>query len=377
MVDEKSRQTLMPPVSKLAEGIAWDYHRIVKAVIPTSYMNPYKTKVAPHQQGNRGTCVGQSSSSLMDYIHIMLTKEEPTGQIIRNIKVGDVAVRDQLYDQSFSAECIYDWSRKEGNVTEPAGSYCNAAIRALYKRGCCLERQWWTSKESRAVWATPFPAAEEFVIAEGEKHKIEGYAALRTVVAVKEALALHGVCIGAINIYDNYDQNKVIVGGVQLFDGNLPDPAGECVGSHALCFIGYDDMEQKLYFRHSWEGWTEFGSISYRYWEEAGGDFWVALDEHESIIGRQNFKTVSIQSNVDAKIKINDMEVGTTPYDASLEIGKTYKIDAAVNGTTQTKIITVDDKTDSVQFVFSTPNGTNIFQIIIELIKLIVGLFKR
>ena len=57
---------LMPPVQKPAMGVNWDYEALLKGkeeavALPTSSMVPGKDDVAPHQQGDRGTCCGLST----------------------------------------------------------------------------------------------------------------------------------------------------------------------------------------------------------------------------------------------------------------------------------------------------------------------------
>jgi hypothetical protein len=341
---------LMPPVEKPAQGIAWDYGKITEdPTVPSSYMNSLNGKVAPRQQGDRGTCVGQSSAEMMDYNHIKLTGEMPTGEIKRNITDLSPAVRDQLYDQSFSAESIYVWSRKEGNVTYPSGSYCRVAIAALVKKGVCLESQWYTSKCSLGAWATPYPLSEEGCLEEAAKHKLEGYAVITTIAALKKSISSNGVALGAINIYSNYlDMPLVEEDGQLVRDGNLPEISGDLAGSHALCFIGYDDSVQRLYFRHSWEGWTKIGSISYQYWEQAGGDFWAPLDTADTVIGRTLYATLTFMvTPSDACLLINGVQqTGPFPIKVVLERGKTAAIIVSANGY-KTQVISmnvVDDR---------------------------------
>jgi hypothetical protein len=119
---------LMPPVKKPAEGIAWEYGKIQKGRVayditaPSNVVSPWNKKVAPRQQGDRGICVGESSSELRDYLYLIITKQDPTGTIVRDITDPNapLAIRDQLYNESFSAQFIYEGSRKEGGVTEPS-----------------------------------------------------------------------------------------------------------------------------------------------------------------------------------------------------------------------------------------------------------------
>lgn len=367
------RVFLMPPVQKPAMGLNWDFETLLKEKaaaesLPKESMVPFKDDVAPHQQGDRGTCVGQSTSSVADYLHIILTGQKPTGTIQRNVQVSN-GIRDILYDTSFSAQAIYEWSRKEGNVTSPSGSYCSAAIRAWNKKGIPLESQWWTSKTSYGVWDTPYPASEAECLEEAAKHKLDGYAAINTLTALKQCLATTKVALGAINIYANYmDNGQVTEDGVLVYDGNFPDPKGDVVGSHALCWIGYNDNTRRLYFRHSWEGWTKFGSISYDYWERAGGDFWAPLDKADTVIGQKIYKTlqISVQPEGAAKcaiLTINEViRGGSLPTKISFEKGQPATIRVTADGyVEQTMSITkVDDSTPDVVFTLETDKAKTV-----------------
>lgn len=365
---------LMPPVMKPAEGIAWDFGKIQEEeILPDEVMSPFNGKVAGRQQGDRGICVGEGASAMMDYLHLINTGEAPTGEIIRNISDMSPAVRDQLYDQTFSAEAIYQWSRKEGNVTAPSGSYCSAAIRALNKKGICLEKQWYTSKSSRGAWHEAFPCSIEECEAEAALHKLDGYAVIRTAYDLKRCLAKYGVALGAINIYENYmNGGTVKEDGQDVIDGNLPEISGSLAGSHALVFIGYSESKRRFYFRHSWEGWTKLGSISYNYWESAGGDFWAPLDKTDTIIGQKVYKTleISVQPEEAAKcavLTINGVKrAESLPAKISFEKGQPATIQVTADGfISQTEYVEkVDDNTQPVAFVLEADvvQTTNLFQ---------------
>jgi hypothetical protein len=253
----------------------------------------------------------------------------------------------------------------------------------LYKVGICLEKQWWTSKSARGVWQTPYPASKAECLAEAAKHKLDGYAVIRTVNDLRLAIFKNGVALGAVNIYENYMQNM----SGNLYDGNLPDPRGECVGSHALCFIGYDDNEQRFYFRHSWAGWTELGSISYNYWNLAGGDFWAALDANEAAIGAALYRTVDItvlpQAASDVAIVTIDgtAPVGKPPYRLAFEAGRTVVMVASAPGyVTQSKTIKIDEGVSSVSFTLeiNNPGTTSSWRQFIDWITMILmKIFRR
>jgi len=380
---------LNPPIDKKIASqlmnVRWGYDEILAAapppavvVVPAISMNPYPDKVAPRQQGNRGICVGMSTVYYLDLIHFMLTGQDPEGTIIRDIKEGGQALRDALFDISYSAQFAYDMSRVEGNVTDPSGSYVNASVRSILKNGCCLESSWWTSKTAQSVWLTPYPKTDVECKAEASLHKTDGYAALKTIEEIKKAIFLHGACIGAVNIYENYMRSKVIVNGVELYDGNLPDPYGECVGSHALCFYGYNDNEGRLYFLHSWEGWTFKGSISYNYWNMAGGDFWVVLDTSEAIIGMDINMKVDITSNVPAEVFVDGQSYGITPCHAHVLIGQ-HKFKAIATGYKTKEIdVKVDESTTAIAIVLETEqNSSGFWMALVAMLKSLFSLWRK
>jgi hypothetical protein len=379
---------LNPPLDKkVASQLMnqrWGYDEILAAAPPPVVVSlppvimTAVTMIASRQQGDRGTCVGQSTVYLLDLIHFMLTGQLPKGEIVRDIVEGGKAIHDALFDISYSAQCAYELSRKEGGITDPSGSYVNASVKSIFKNGCCLESSWWTSKTAKYVWQTPYPKSQVECDAEATQHKTEGYAALKTVTEIKQAIFAHGACIGAINIYENYMQGKVTENGVGLYDGNLPDPSGECVGSHALCFFGYNDNERRLYFLHSWEGWTFKGSISYAYWDIAGGDFWVVLDTSEAIIGMDINMKVDITSNVPAEIFVDGQSYGITPCHAHVLIGQ-HKVKAIATGYKTKEIaLNVDESTTAIAIVLETEQNPNNFWVaLVTMLKSLFSLWRK
>lgn len=127
-------------------------------------------------------------------------------------------------------------------------------------------------------------------------------------------------------MYDNYLSMQ---GG----DGTFPDPSGSIVGFHALCFYGYDS--DRLYLVHSWGDFCGmYGSISKNFFTQARDyiQFFVILDANEVLIARGTYKTVTITSNVPAKVYVNGVLTGDTPYKVPVEIGKKYEILVSAEG---------------------------------------------
>jgi len=337
----------------------WQYRRIRLArgitPRPVQWMNPYWQVVASRQQGDRGTCVGQSHAVLMDLIHVTLTHEQYTGTIVRDVDDG---LRDQLYDQSFSAECIYELSREEAGITgSEEGSYVADAIKALQKKGICLERQWWTVKDPKRATEGPYPASKEECMATCEQHRIEGRAAITTIEEMKDAIYEYGAVTACINVYAN-----CTAGGIDpadgLYRGDWPDPAGELIGSHALVFIGYD--EARVYFMQSWRGWKVLGSISNKYWTMAGGDCWAPLDKSDTTIGDNIYKKVVIEvtgtdgRGLPATLTVDNKSIGESPVTVNWLIAHTYNVRAEYRGVSKEQIVHVDDGLTSVVMYLET-----------------------
>ena len=315
------------------------------APFPAEYKNPYAKQLAPRDQQDRGTCVGQATAYCYDLMYMMLMKDVPTPEDKACYKKNVVDVlettHDVLYPQSASAESFYQESRKIGNVTYPSGSEVRFSARAWCGYGMNLETQWHTDKTGYKVWTLP-PGVRE--VANGgmtpeqatefaSQHKAEGWAQVSTTPGgnptweqVCSAIANKGFCLGAIPIYENFSSME---GG----DGAYPDPGGALSGFHALCFYGYD--ENNLYLMQSWGNWCGiYGSLSYNYFRHAIDliQFFVILDANEVLIAREGHSSISVTSNVPAQLTVNGVLVGNTPQKIALEKGKMYSFVVSADG---------------------------------------------
>lgn len=302
--------------------------------MPDEWMNPDIDDVVRRDQAGSPSCVGQAIAYSRDLDLIKLTGQRPErvdrDRVKRDVDYSDRIWYDIYYRQSMSAEHSYRSSREIGNVTYPAGSYVVAGMQALFERGICLHDQWVCPKSGIASWATPYPdwsdAVEETAIETAPKHKIDGYARVRTWNEVCQAIYKHGCVVGTIGMWENFM--------TQPHHPQLPNPRGDECGAHALCFIGYDS--QRLYFLHSWYGyqddgtpeWNKVGWISRAYFNRGFIDGYVALDDEECQVAYANHTTVTISCITwpDAVIWIDGVEIGCSPARIRLEIGKSYVI---------------------------------------------------
>jgi len=350
---------LMPVLDPVYQGkpMDWSFERIQMlkgvpevAAYPESYKNPYAMLVAPRDQKDRGTCVGQSTAYCYDLKYIMLTKDTPTDedgdQYKKDVIDSIGTLHDVLYPQSASAEGFYQISRKIGNVTYPSGSEIRFSARAWCTYGMNLESQWHTDKKGTMVWMyeprqttdgglSP-PDAATFAAL----HRAEGWAQVGmpggnpTWDEVCSAIYQKGFVLGAIPVYENY---STMEGG----DGKFPDPRGAIAGFHALCFYGYD--RDNLYLIHSWGDWCKmYGAISYNFFRAAQDmiQFFVILDENETKIGESIHKSILVTSNVPAHVSVNGVLIGNTPIKIPTEIGKSYVITVSADGyIAQSKVV--------------------------------------
>ena len=377
----------------------WQFQKIqmVKAetlTYPDTYMNPYIRKIAPRDQKDRGTCVGQSTAYCFDLLYIQLTGKDPSdldkAQFKKDVTDSLKTLHDVLYPQSASAECAYQMSRKVGNITYPAGSEIRYSVRAWKDYGMNLESQWHTDKIGTKVWGPydegfPVPTPDGGLSQQDAKtfasmHQIEGYAmagrsdGYATWDEVCYAIATKGFVLGAIPVFSNYSQMQ---GG----DGAFPDPSGELAGYHALCFVGYD--QNYLYLLHSWGDFCGmFGKISKRYFNQSiDQSVWmVVLDSKEVEIGKEIHRVVTVTANVPAQIAVDGVTVGQSPQKLSLDTGKTYQVMASAEGyVSQTK--QVDDSVNDLSFALE-PVGTpqpvkSWWTILTDFLEFLIALFKR
>ena len=377
----------------------WSYSRIQTiagkgevAVYPDSYKNPYVKNLAPRDQQDRGTCVGQSTAYCFDLMYMMLTGDIPTdadkSHYKKNVTDELKTLHDILYPQSASAEAFYQMSRFIGNVTYPAGSEVRFSSRAWIQYGANLEDQWHTDKTGYYVWMYP-PGidairstanggiTQEQAVTFAALHRAEGYAQVGTPGGsptweeVCSAIYQKKFVLGAIPVYENY---STMQGG----DGAFPNPSGELAGFHALCFYGYDS--DTLYLVHSWGNWCgQFGSISKEFFRTANDliQFFVILDANEVKIARDGHIGLTVNCTPQATLTVNGVVIGLTPQSIALEKGKSYQITLSAEGyIAQTK--TVDDSATELNFVLDPVpvpvTKKTWLEILIEFLK---SLFRR
>jgi len=346
----------------------WQLNRIMElkpsveeVIRPAVWKNTSVRHLAPRDQKDRGTCVGQSTAYCYDIFYIILTGDIPTpedkAQYKKDIIDSLGTLHDVLYPQSASAEQFYQISRKIGNVTYPAGSEIRFAARAWKDYGMNLESQWHTDKNGTMVWVgeprqttdgglNPTDASN-FAM----NHKAEGWALVgdaygnATFDQICDAIYLKGFVLSGIPVYENY---TVMEGG----DGSFPEPRGAIAGYHAMCMYGYD--ENRIYLLHSWGNFCSmYGSVSKEYINHSidSSVYLVVMDSEDVKIARGHYHSLTVtvkdgttMAGIPADVNVNGVIVGKSPQKFATEPGQVYTIDTKMDGYYScTQQVTADD----------------------------------
>lgn len=311
---------------------------------PPMWINENVYSIARRDQGERGTCVGQATAYAADLNAIKLTPWRPDLKATKRNDIVDIGnnkfIKDTLPPGSSSAECAYVLSRKVGNIRpEQLGSFLDFSIKSWQKQGICTDSLWWTPKSATFDNNNAYPSGESKAINEAQLHTIEGYASTKDFEAIKDAIYNNGFVLMAINVFDNWTANNC--------EGLFPEPNKNVIGSHALCWVGYD--ENNLYCLHSWTEWSLLGGISRNYFNKAAFTAFVPLDTYEVDVAKTIYKKLVVTSDILCNIKINNDTFRKT-YRAvgAFDPGTTIVITATPNlvgFTEQTQTITITEDT--------------------------------
>jgi len=209
----------------------------------------------------------------------------------------------------------------------------------------CLESQWHTDKTGKCVWdkaprktvdggLSPAEAADF-----AKHHRAVSWAMAgdeygnATFDEICDAIYKYGFVLAGIPVYENYETMQ---GG----DGKFPEPRGNIVGYHALCYYGYD--EDTLYLLHSWGDFCNIhGSVSREYTNSNVQEsvYLVILDDEDTKIAREIYSSllVTVKDNITkepipAQISVDGVLIGNSPQKFATEKDKTYIIEVVMTG---------------------------------------------
>jgi hypothetical protein len=148
-----------------------------------------------------------------------------------------------------------------------SGAVLRDAIEVVATRGAVAEDVW--PFRQGEVNAKP-PMKVEVA----ERYRITRYQLLRNVPELKAALLRTGPVVGGFLAYGE------TFGGDNSGLAAMPKPGEVSFGSHAVCFVGFDDRTQRLKFKNSWTAkWGEngYGYLPYEYANRFLSEAWEIM----------------------------------------------------------------------------------------------------
>lgn len=152
--------------------------------------------------------------------------------------------------------CLYSPTYIYNQLNEGSyktGTYISDAMDIITEQGVCsLSKMPYHSYDY-----TTQPNAAQTEIA--SNFKAVGWATIRGVDAVKQQLNDNNGVVISVEVYDNFDN-------ISENNPTYDEAKGSYQGSHSVCLIGYDDVNQRFKFINSWGtswGISGYGYISY------------------------------------------------------------------------------------------------------------------
>lgn len=207
------------------------------SLLPSGFLPPV------FDQGNEGSCVGNSGTAVMQYIRAKRAETDIT--LSRNFLYYNARV--------LSGDADYD-----------GGCQISDAISTLKTTGVCSEPTW-PYNESNVLLRPSDDAYSEAV----------SYEALTTeqvapdITAIKTAIASGIPVWFGFTVYDAFESPAVAQTGVL----NMPGPTEDIVGGHAVLAVAYDDTAERVTVRNSWgSSWGQKGYFTMPYEYVASSD---------------------------------------------------------------------------------------------------------
>lgn len=142
-------------------------------------------------------------------------------------------------------------------------------MNILKNHGCCLEESYPYGKKD---------PIEDEVYTEASKHKIDGYARMRTMDTLKKSLLVNGPCLICFPVFNHT---------TQLWKQRKEE---EKLGCHAMTIVGYNG--KGFILRNSWgEHWDNNGYCIYPYSD------WGCHDEIWTVVSESNINRWKLRVN--------------------------------------------------------------------------------
>ena len=199
-------------------------HKVSPEIVPLiKDMRP--TFPGIYDQGDVGSCTGNSIAGALDFIH---KQDHPD---------SDFFYPSRLF-------IYYNERDMEGDVQIDGGASIRDGIKSVNSIGACKETTWPYIEASFAV--KPSDAA----YTEAKNYQAIQYEQVpRTLEFMKSTLAANIPIVTGISIYESFESQEVAATGI------VPMPNLELeqsLGGHAVCVVGYDSNRKVFIVRNSW-----------------------------------------------------------------------------------------------------------------------------
>ncbi len=197
-------------------------------------------------QGGEGSSVGFAVAACIEY------------QIIKHL---GKKIR-------ISPRYIYNYSRKLNNMLKTdSGTSVKGAIDIVKKYGAVTEKDW------------PYKAGEYNMdlpekLENADHYQINNSYQAKSVAKIIEVMDAHGPVVIGITVYGSFMSSKPAETGIIP----MPTEKESVVGGHAVCLVGYNNVEKTFKFRNSWGiGWGDkgYGHLSFEYIDKFSADAWA------------------------------------------------------------------------------------------------------
>jgi C1A family cysteine protease len=204
-----------------------------------------------YDQGELGSCTANALCGAMEYLMMRTGREAFTPS--------------RLF-------VYYEERVMEDSVKEDAGAEIKDGIKVLAKIGAPPEKLWQydIDKFARKPPQAAYDAALKDLL--GAYRKVYN----TNLNAIKTPLARGNPVVFGFTVYDGFESAKVEKTG----ELDLPGPAENQLGGHAVMAVGYDDETQRLIVRNSWSkkwGLQGYFTMPYDYAvnPDLSSDYWA------------------------------------------------------------------------------------------------------
>jgi C1A family cysteine protease len=191
-----------------------------------------------------------------------------TGQAI----VGAIELIDRKNSKNLEISRLFVYYQERllmGTVNYDSGAYIRDGIKVTYTYGAPLESFWPYDINRFKIKPTTTAYSDAL------KRKVTGYQRCLDFMTVKNAVAAGNPVVFGFNVYSSfYNINRT---GIMTY----PNKATErFLGGHAVCIVGYRDIDSRFIVRNSWgPGWGDYGYFYMPYQvvqdPQMSFDFWV------------------------------------------------------------------------------------------------------